>query len=91
MFWRNNELKFRVHLKQNQQLKYLNQGSAHTKATFKSIPNGVIKRLATLTSLTPENKNKTIKELYPAHTKALELAGLTTPENYPTLLIKGSG
>ena len=49
LYWRGDELKFRVHLKPNQQLKYLNKGSTHTNATFKSIPHGVIKRLSTLT------------------------------------------
>ena len=32
----NNGLRFRVHLKPNQQLKYLNKGSSHTKACFTS-------------------------------------------------------
>ena len=85
MSWSNNELKFCVYLKQNQQLKYLNRGSAHISATFKSIPHGVIKRLATVTSLTQETKDNTINKLYPAYTKALELAGLPTTKNYPTL------
>ena len=29
LFWCNNDLIFKVHLKTNQQIKYLNQGSAH--------------------------------------------------------------
>ena len=86
LYWRENELKFQVHLKENQLLKYLNQGSTHTKATFKSIPHGVLRRLANLTSVTPETENKRLNELYPDHCKALENAGLL-PESYeyPTL------
>jgi hypothetical protein len=34
-------LKFGVHLKLNQQLKYLNAGSAHTPGCFKAIMTGV--------------------------------------------------
>ena len=41
LYWRNDELKFRVHIKPNQQIKYLNKGSAHTDATFDTIPTGV--------------------------------------------------
>jgi len=43
MYWREEELKFRVHLKPNQVLKYLNQGSAHTNACFRAIPYGVLR------------------------------------------------
>jgi len=37
MYWRQDELQFRVHLKPNQVLKNLNKDSAHTKATFQAI------------------------------------------------------
>jgi hypothetical protein len=53
MLWtENEELNFKVHLKPNQELKYLNRGSNHTKATFKAIPHGVLSRLAKLTTMT---------------------------------------
>ena len=78
------ELQFQVHLKPNQELKYLNDGSAHTKACFKAIPNGVYKRLAKLTTITEENKDKKLDELYPKHFKALRKAKLVTKE-VPTL------
>ena len=55
--WINDELKFRVHLKKGQLLKYLNKGSAHTNACLKAIPSGVLRRLASLTSLLPDNDN----------------------------------
>ena len=45
---------------------------------------GVIGRLAKLTSCTQENKNKWINELYPKHAEALSQASLA-PECYPTL------
>ncbi len=53
------ELQFRVHLKPNKELKYLNQGSAHTKATFKTISNGVLRRLTLLTKVNEYNKDTT--------------------------------
>jgi len=53
----NGNLQFRVHLKSNQQLKYLNADSIHTKACFKAIPSGVYKRLSKLTTITETNKN----------------------------------
>ena len=44
MYWsKRGDLEFRVHLKVNQQLKYLNRGSTHTKACFQAIPSGVIR------------------------------------------------
>ena len=85
MYWRDEDLQFRVHLKPNQELKYLNQGSAHTKATFKAIPHGVLRRLTLLTSVNEDNKNTTLDELYPKHIEALEKAGLPLPSVYPTL------
>ena len=59
-YWRQEELKFRVHLKPNQLLKYLNVGSTHTKPFFKAIPASVIRCLTTLTSLTQENEDMPI-------------------------------
>ena len=52
------ELQFQVYMKPNQQMKYLNKGSAHTHACFKAIPNGVYQRLAKLTTMTEENGDK---------------------------------
>ena len=76
MYWRKDDLKFQVHMKENQLLKYLNFGSAHTLACFKSIPSGVLRRLALLTSITPETENKRMDELYPHHITALRKAKL---------------
>jgi hypothetical protein len=73
---RSKRTKLRVHLKPNQQLKYLNDGSAHTPACFKAITTGVYKRLASLTSVTNENKACTLEHLYPKHFEALRKADL---------------
>jgi len=78
------DLTFGVHLKPNQALKHLNQGSEHTPGTFNAIPHGAIGRLAKLTTATKENENKPINPLCPKHAEALEKAGLN-PEVCPTL------
>ena len=78
-------LPFKVHLKPNQELKYLNMGSAHTPGCFKAITTGVCKRLAKLTTLNDKNKDKKLNELYPIHFKALKEAELTSEEEIPTL------
>ena len=71
MFWsKRGELQFRVHLKANQQLKYLNRGSTHTEVCFQAIPSGVLRHLATLTTETEESKIKRMNELYPSHAKS---------------------
>jgi hypothetical protein len=85
LFWRGEDLNFRVHMKPNQLLKYLNKGSAHTQACFKAIPHGVLRRLANLTSLNPETENTPMNKLYQHHCRALERAGLPVPKIYPTL------
>jgi len=73
-----------VHLKPNQQLKYLNADSIHTKACFKAIPSGVYKRLSKLTTITKTNKNLPLDKIYPQHLQALQHAGLLT-KKVPTL------
>jgi hypothetical protein len=78
------DLIFGVYLKPGQQLKYLNSDSSHTPHCFKAITKGVFAHLASLTSLTNDSRYKTIKELYPQHHKALELAGLV-PKYVQTL------
>ena len=78
------DLQFQVHLKPNQQLKYLNADSIHTKSCFKAIPSGVYKRLSKLTTVTETNKNLPLDKIYPQHFKALQSAGLVT-KKVPTL------
>jgi len=85
MFWNDDgQLNYRVHLKPNQQLKYLNQGSSHTFACFEAIYKGVSGRLAKLTSRNNDTENVKLNDLYPEHAKALEHANLA-PEAYPSL------
>lgn len=84
MFWNDETLNFQVHLKDNQKLKYLNNGSSHTKSCFDAIWKGVSGRLAKLTSRNVDTEDKRLNKLYPEHAKALEQAKLA-PEEYPTL------
>jgi hypothetical protein len=85
MYWSpEGNLQFRVHLKENQVLKYLNRGSTHTDACFAAIPTGVMKRLASLTTRTKESELTRMDKLYPAHTEALKKANLA-PDIFPTL------
>ena len=85
MFWsKRGDLQFRVHLKANQQLKYLNRGSKHMEVCFQAIPSGVLRHLATLTTETEESKIKWMNELYPSYAEALKVAKLA-PEVFPTL------
>ena len=71
-------------MKPKQILKYLNIDSTHTQSCFKAIPKGVYQRLAKPTTVTEDNNHKSLKEIYPNHFKALELAKLV-PRNIPTL------
>lgn len=63
------ELNFQVHIKEKQELKYLNKGSSHTHACFESIRKGVSGRLAKLTSKTNDTENVELNKLYPFHAK----------------------
>ena len=69
-------LRFRVHSKENQKLKCLNKPSVHTKACFKSMPNSVFKRLTRLATINNDNTNKSVDKIYPDHIKALRKAEL---------------
>jgi hypothetical protein len=87
LFWADNEvgeLRFPVHLKPNQHLKYLNRDSTHTTACFKAIPSGVYNRLAKLTTILPENAGLPIGTLYPKHHQQLQAAELVS-KPIPTL------
>ena len=83
-----NTLAFRVHLKPNQQLKYLNKGSSHTTSCFKAIPHGVEHRLTKLTTVTEANKDAKLDDLYPIHYQAMRnsrLPGIEQSLSTPTL------
>ena len=86
MHWGANlELTFNVHIKPNQEIKYLNDGSSHTPGCFKAITTGVCYRLTMLTSINDNNGNKKLDELYPLHFKALSKANLLGKTEIPTL------
>jgi len=78
------DLMFGVHLKPNQALRHLSQGSEHAPGAFSTIPHGVIGRLAKLAAATKESKNLPMNLLHPEHAEALEKAGLN-PDICPTL------
>jgi len=84
--WRNDgTLRFGVHMKPNQQLKYLNAGSAHTPGCFKAITAGVCYRLTKLTTVNEDNADMKLDEIYPEHFKALNKAELLEDFTAPTL------
>jgi hypothetical protein len=75
--WSDNAtLKFSVHLKLNQQLKYLNAGSAHTPGCFKAIKTGVCYRLTKLTTVDEDSVDLKLDEIYPEHFDTLNKANL---------------
>lgn len=85
MYWNlNNELRFKIHMKENQKLKYLNKGSCHTSKCFEAIPNGVFKRLFKLTSRGNKMLNSRVYKIYPEHAKALQIANLV-PDKFPKM------
>ena len=78
------KLRFRVHLKPNQTLKYLNQESTHTKSCIRAVRQGVFNRLVKLTSTTRSTLSSRMNTLYPDHCRALAVAGLL-PDEVPTM------
>ena len=84
LFWGDDdELNFRVHIKPNQQIKYLNAGSSHTPNCFKAINKGVCYRLTKLMSITDSNKDTPLDNIYPDHFAALCEAGLVNKKSNP--------
>ena len=70
------KLRFKAHMKPNQQLKYLNRGSCHTTKCFQEIPNGVFKRLSKLTSTIKQILESILNIMYPHHAEARRKADL---------------
>ncbi|CAB9517283.1 expressed unknown protein [Seminavis robusta] len=86
LYWQNQQnLQFKVHLKPNQQLLYLNKGSSHTSTCFDSIPRGVCHRLAKLTTVTEDNADTSLQDLYPDHFAALKHANLINKHTMPKI------
>ena len=76
-------LYFQAYAKPNQKILYIDKRSTHRKSCLRAIPNGVLKRLARLTSkdlqLVSDQK---IDLIYPEHLKALKDAKLLpTPKS----------
>ena len=90
MYWNHKgKFRFKIHMKENQKLKYLNKGSCHTSKCFLAIPNGVFKRLYKLTSSSKKMLNQKVDKIYPEHTKAMNLANLVLNREFPRMkLIK---
>ena len=85
LLWKaDRELKYQVHRKPNQKLKYLNKGSTHTNEMFNAIPSRIFYRLAKLTSITKNNASMKIDERYQVHAKALSKYELD-PKIYRTI------
>ena len=82
-FWCDDALLFKVHLNPNQQVKYLNQGSAHMRDVFKAIISGVMVRLVKITTQTPDNEGVVLDQLYPEHARALKKSKLHSASALP--------
>ena len=77
MYWtKRGGLKFQIHLKPNQNLKYLSSDSTHLPYIFRDIPAGVLDRLSKLTSKSKELDNVSIDQVYLKHAAALKVAGI---------------
>ena len=77
------KLRFEIHLKPGQGLKYLNLGSEHPHSCFQAILWGVFYRACKLTSKTKENLERRIDKIYPLYAEGLRKVNLTT--NFPTM------
>jgi len=85
MTWsKEGDLQFGIFMKENQKLKYLNQGITHCKSCFAAIFQGRTGRLAKLTTRNAENEDKKLNVLFPDHAAAMDLAGILSSD-YPML------
>eukprot|EP00957_Ditylum_brightwellii_P024460 1846449-Ditylum_brightwellii.AAC.1 len=80
----NGKMRFLVFQKPNQALKYVDKTSTHRHTIFKSIAHGVFTRLARFTSKIAANQNARTDDIYPDHAKALFMADLDPPTDFPT-------
>eukprot|EP00957_Ditylum_brightwellii_P176401 13432906-Ditylum_brightwellii.AAC.1 len=71
MEWKDNILTFSVYAKPNHTIKNVGSTRFHCPAVFKAIRAKVFMQLDRLISITMENINQPIKELYPANISAL--------------------
>ena len=78
------DLQFGVFRKRGQKLKYVSQDRTHTLGTLRTIPSGVLNRVAKLTSRNPSIHAEAVDKIYPAHANALRKEGLAPPV-FPTM------
>ena len=70
--------------KKGQQLKYVVKESTPTPDNLRTIPSGVLNRLAKITSIKPSINSEGVNKIYPNHAKNLRKSGLAPP-NFPTI------
>ena len=78
------DLLFGVFKKNLHQLKYVRKERTQTPGTLRTIPSGVLNRLAKLTPRKPSIHSEGVEKIYPDHTNALCKAGLA-PLFFPTM------
>ena len=76
----NGDLDFKVHLKPNSKIKYVNKTSDHLKLVIKEVKNGVLERLCKLTTMNEARRKIKIENMYPEHVRALREADLLQGE-----------
>ena len=79
------ELKFWIHMKPNQKLKYLNGDINHLPSTFRTTPYDMLHRFNKPTSKSKKLEKVIIDKIYPHHSKSPKVAG-TAPNKFPTSL-----
>ncbi len=85
------KLTFNVHQKSGELVKYLNHDSHHHWHHKAAVLQGVELRLALLTTMTLENANLSMSEIYPDKHAALRIAGqLKSLEKMQTLQAAGN-
>ena len=70
------EIDFKVGIKENTQIKYINNSSDHNKMVLKEIPKGVFERLTKLTTMNDERRLIKIEELYLIYEEELKKSKL---------------
>ena len=78
------DLQFGVLRKKGQQLKYSGKESTHTPGTLRTIPSGVLNRLAKITSRKTSIHSERVETINSEHANTLRKAGLAPPY-FPTM------
>ena len=80
LFNDDNSLDFKVHVKPNVKIKYVNSTLQNAKSVIEEVPRGVMERLTKLTIMNERRLNMKINELYLEHIKSLRSAGFIKGE-----------